>query len=211
MLLKKIKIKKITIITLIIFSIIDVAASYFYYNYTKKYLEKYRCDKSDVAIVFFAGFDKNKNLDTMQKARLNKAIELFNLTTIDCIICVGGNREKQNLHGSMKSKEYLISKGIPSDKIYYDLFSFDTKSNLNEAHKMASEKGFNKLCYISDAIHLHRISKFSHNANYCLQDIDYNFTMFQIIRMSNQSFFSFILEKILNEETYIKFIHSLRD
>jgi len=210
MIIKKIKIKKLTIITLIIFLIVDVLASYLYYNYSIKYLDKYPCSKSDAAIVFFAAFDKDKNLDTLQKARLNKAVELFKSGIVDNIICVGGNRSSQNLHGSLKSTEYLLSKGIPSDRVFYDLYSFDTKSNLNEAHKIASQRSFDKLIYVSDAIHLHRISKFTTYDNYCLRDIDYKFSFFQIIIMSNQSFFSFILEKILDEETYIKFIHLLR-
>ena len=186
-------------------------ASYIYYNYTKKYLLKYKCNHSDAAVVFFAGHDKNRNLDTLQKSRLNKAIELFKSNKVDNIICVGGNRKHQNLHGSRKSADYLFENGIPSEHIFYDMISFDTKTNLQEAYKIADKQGIKSLTYVSDAIHLHRISLFSKNSNYCLNDIDYEFSFLQVIRMANQSFYSFLLEKILSEEDYIKFINYMRD
>lgn len=208
--IKKIKIKNLTIIILIFFSIIDIAISYLYYNYCKNFVEKRVCDNADAAIVFFAGFDKNYNLDTLQLSRINKAIQLYNSKIVKKIICVGGNRPHSNLYGSRKSANYIISQDIPESDIFFDTLSFDTKTNLREAHQIANNYNFNKLIYVSDAIHLHRISLFSKHNSYCLNNIDYQFSFFEVLRMTNQSFFSFILEKILSEENYIKFIHSIR-
>jgi len=210
MILKKIKIKNLTIIMLIFFSIIDITISYLYYNYCKNFVEKRVCDNADAAIVFFAGLDKNYNLNALQLSRINKAIQLYNSKIVNKIVCVGGNRPHNNIYGSRKSANYILSKGIPESDVFYDTLSFDTKTNLREADQIAKKYNMNKLVYVSDAIHLHRISLFSNHNAYCLKNIDYQFSFFEVLRMTNQSFFSFILEKLLSEENYIKFIHSMR-
>lgn len=208
--IKKIKIKKLALIILIFFLIIDISMSYFYSYYATNFVESKQCFSGDAAIVFFAGFDDNFFIDTLQKSRLLKSKELFESNKIKNIICVGGNRPESHLNGSRSSAEYLIANGIPKNAVLFDTLSFDTKTNLGEAHKIAKSINADKLIYISDAIHLHRIAQFSDYPNYCLVQNDYQFNFFELIRMTNQSFVSFVLEQILSEQDYIKFIQFFR-
>jgi uncharacterized SAM-binding protein YcdF (DUF218 family) len=207
---KKIKIKKLTLIISIFFLIVDVISAYLYYNYAQSYVNSRICKSADAAVVFFAGFDDKLNIDALQKSRLNKSIELFTQNKAKYIICVGGNRSKQQLYGSIKSKYYLMENGIPEDKIFYDTSSYDTKTNLVQAHQIANINNLKSLIYVSDPIHLHRISMFSNNAN-CLQQIDYPFNLIEVIRMSNQTYLSFMLEKLLSEDDYLALIKVFRN
>lgn len=209
--IKKIKIKKLALILIIFFLIIDISAAYYYYYFCDNYVNERKCESADVAVVFFASLDEDYNLSELQKARLNKAIDLYKNNVVRNIICVGGNRPNQNLYGSRKSSKYVLAKGIPREAIFIDTLSFDTQTNLREAHNIIRLNNFDKVIYVSDAIHLHRISLFSNYSNYCLNGIDYNFNVFEVVRMSNQSFISFLLENILSDEDYIKFIYFLRD
>ena len=184
--------------------------SYFYFHYAANFVGTKQCSSGNVAIVFFAGFDDDFSIDTLQKSRLLKSKELYQSNKIKHIICVGGNRPESNLNGSRSSAEYLISNGIPKEAVIFDTLSFDTKTNLREAHNLAKSINAKKLIYVSDAIHLHRIAQFSDYPNYCLLPNDYQFSFFELIRMTNQSFVSFILEQILSEQDYIKFIQLFR-
>lgn len=209
--IKKIKIKKLALILTLFFLIIDISLSYYYFNYCENFVNERKCSGANAAVVFFAGFDKKFNLDTLQKSRLNKAIELYKHGIVKKIICVGGNRPNQQLFGSRQSSKYLKSKSIPSHAINFDTLSFDTRTNLREAHNIIRKNNLQKIIYVSDVIHLHRISIFSNYPNYCLNDIDYSFNFIQLIRMTNQSFVSFLLENILSEKDYINLIYYLRD
>lgn len=197
----------------IIFGIIavgNIILSHLFIYYCNHFTKTINCYKADAGIVFFGDFDNNYNLGSWQLARLDKSVELYNNNTIKYIICVGGNRVSHNIFGSKLSAQYLISRGIPKDKIYYDTASFDTKSNLDEAYKIISSHKFNKIAYISDCTHLFRISLFSEYPNYCLQKVNYNFNPFQTILIANQSFISIILNYCLDDSIYHQLIHIFR-
>jgi uncharacterized SAM-binding protein YcdF (DUF218 family) len=88
--------------------------------------------------VLAGGIDKNNEPNIFVKKRLDKAIELYNLTSNNIIIVLGGGTyhkppgldlNKYVIHESTSCANYLISKGINPDKIIREWASYDTIAN----------------------------------------------------------------------------------
>jgi vancomycin permeability regulator SanA len=92
--------------------------------------------KTNFIFVLAGGNKNDKEPNDFVKYRLDKAIDIFNSNSI--IVCIGGGtyHKPPNLtnkgfvkHESSICAEYLIKKGIPSDKILREWSSYDTIAN----------------------------------------------------------------------------------
>ena len=88
--------------------------------------------------VLAGGIDTNNEPNIFVKKRLDKAIELYNLTSNNIIIVLGGgtyhkppglDSNKYVIHESTSCANYLINKGISPDKIIREWASYDTIAN----------------------------------------------------------------------------------
>lgn len=88
--------------------------------------------------VLAGGIDNTNEPNNFVKKRLDKAIELYNLTSNNIIIILGGGTyhkppelDSNNyvIHESTSCANYLINKGISPDKIIREWASYDTIAN----------------------------------------------------------------------------------
>jgi vancomycin permeability regulator SanA len=88
--------------------------------------------------VLAGGIDNNNEPNIFVKKRLDKAIEMYNLTSNNIIIVLGGGTyhkppglDSNNyvIHESTSCANYLINKGISPDKIIREWASYDTIAN----------------------------------------------------------------------------------
>jgi len=88
--------------------------------------------------VLAGGTDNTNHPNNFVKKRLDKAIELYNLTSNNIIIVLGGGTyhkppglDSNNyvIHESTSCANYLINKGISPDKIIREWASYDTIAN----------------------------------------------------------------------------------
>ncbi|MEK7171643.1 MAG: YdcF family protein [Patescibacteria group bacterium] len=97
------------------------------------------------------------------EARLNHAAKLYKQKFAPFIITTGGIYSDASPTGRQESfsegevgKKYLISLGIPEEKIIAETSSLTTMQNLNRVAEISEKKGFKKLIIVSDPFHMYR-------------------------------------------------------
>jgi uncharacterized SAM-binding protein YcdF (DUF218 family) len=92
--------------------------------------------------------------------RLNFALSVRETMPLNNFICVGGSRPTNNIIGAELMGDYLTNHGVPSDNIYIDGDSFDTKSNWKDVLKLIRQQNWKTVGVISSALHLYRFNNF---------------------------------------------------
>ncbi len=134
-----------------------VLVIYLLYNVINicSYSNVYENKQCDVAIVLGASVSDD-GVSQVYKQRLNHAIELFNDNSIEKIIVTGGKGEGNTLSEAFIAKDYLISQGIPEEKIILENQSTITQENLENSKKIMEEKGYKTALIVSDPLHMKR-------------------------------------------------------
>ena len=124
------------------------------------------------AIVLGYG-SKNKKLPDMLKNRLDKAVE-YHLKNPSAIIVVSGGRGDENKPSeAFIMEEYLISKGVPSDKIIKEDKSRTTVENFKFSADLLKDK-FGKnhsVVLITNVFHIYRSEKYAKAAGMNIKHI----------------------------------------
>jgi uncharacterized SAM-binding protein YcdF (DUF218 family) len=110
-----------------------------------------------VAVVFFHSMNKQGVLAPGQISRLETTRQLYQRGSVAHILCVGGARPQQGLFGSVISKEWLVSHGVPASRVYADTASFDTRSNLAIAARELAVRPGQTVVLVATPAHLYRI------------------------------------------------------
>lgn len=105
----------------------------------------------DALVVFYERPDSFRRVDA--------AIEALRGGRAQHLLMVGGCRPREGRFGALEMATYAIEAGIPPDIVHVDGGSFDTKSNLAEALKVAGDMNWNSIAFVSDPLHLLRIRK----------------------------------------------------
>ena len=105
----------------------------------------------DCAIVLGCSVRPDKTPSDMLRARLDAAFELYEKT--GCRIIVSGDHEDQYYNEVKIMKEYLVDKGIPSEKIYMDHAGYSTYDSM---YRLKNIFGVNKAVVITQRYHLYR-------------------------------------------------------
>ncbi|MBN1290655.1 MAG: YdcF family protein [Candidatus Latescibacteria bacterium] len=140
--------------------IIDYTLCVIYCNHVNSFFRQSEIPKSDAAVVFFGDFDGDGRLGEETVRRLRHTQDLYNLKTVNHIICVGGNRlaQKKGISGSGLMKKYLIVNGVPEKNIFVDAVSYDSFTNWAEARKIIEHHNWNSVILVSSALHLYRLA-----------------------------------------------------
>ena len=113
-----------------------------------------------VGMIFFRGFDEAKPFlspDTLRRA--NEAVRLYQKGIVAMIACIGGARPEKNLFGSELVKNYLVSRGIPGEKIVADRESFDSQTNWQVVRKLTRDRGWRDIVLVASPMHNRRLRK----------------------------------------------------
>ncbi len=115
------------------------------------------------AVIVLGYSSKNKKLPDMLKNRLDKAVE-YHLKNPDAVIIVSGGRGDKNKPSEASvMEEYLISKGVPSEKIIKEDKSLTTVENFKFSADLLKDK-FGKNCsavLITNVFHIYRSEKYA--------------------------------------------------
>ena len=90
--------------------------------------------------------------------RLNKAYE-YHLQNPDAVIIVsGGQGPQEDISEALAMKRYLVSKGIPEDRIIMEDKSTSTITNFKYSHEIMKEKGFpdDSVVFVTNGYHVYR-------------------------------------------------------
>ncbi len=116
----------------------------------------------NAAIVLGYG-SKGKKMPSMLKKRLDKTIE-YHRKNPDAIIVVSGGRGNKNKASEAEvMKEYLLSKGVPSDIVFKEEKSRTTVENFKFSADLLKEKsGVNcSAVIITNVFHIYRSERYA--------------------------------------------------
>ncbi len=112
----------------------------------------------DSIIVLGAGLTNKDELSNSGKLRLNKAIQYYKKLPNTNIYLTGGKGFNNHISEAIAGKKYLISNGIPENKIYMEELSTSTKENLYYISSVIknSKTGDKKFLLITSDFHIVR-------------------------------------------------------
>lgn len=116
-------------------------------------------NKEDAIIVLGSGI-RGENLTVGLKNRLDSAIEYYKENEDAIIIVSGGQGPQENITEALAMERYLLSKGIPQEKIIKEEKATSTYENFVYSKKILDEKFDDnyKVCFVSNEYHIYRAS-----------------------------------------------------
>lgn len=114
--------------------------------------------KADAIVVLGAAQYAGKPSPVLE-ARLNHAYELYKQNLAPLIITTGGVFSGEKFSEGEVGKKYLVSKGVPKEKIIAETQSLTTRQSLTRIREIAEDKALNKIIFVSDPFHMYRIKQ----------------------------------------------------
>ncbi|MDF2633848.1 MAG: hypothetical protein K0R78_722 [Pelosinus sp.] len=111
--------------------------------------------KSDTIIILGAKII-GQDPSLMLRLRLDKAIKLYEAGYASTLIVSGGQGLDENVSEAVSMKNYLLSHGIPTERILVEDRSFNTYQNLANSHKIMQENNLKTAIIVSNASHIRR-------------------------------------------------------
>ncbi|MBE6718521.1 MAG: SanA protein [Ruminococcaceae bacterium] len=152
--MKRRTIKRIIIISAIIFAVLFVIAlgiNFYVVKSTEKQIAKEFSTDFDCILVLGAGV-KNGNPKPMLEHRLDYAIELYNKGVSSKII-MSGDHGRKDYDEVNVMKNYAIEKGVPSEDIFMDHAGFSTYESIYRARDIFKVK---RMVIVTQEYHLYR-------------------------------------------------------
>lgn len=119
------------------------------------------CDNAtyteDTVIVLGCGI-RGERVSVGLAKRLDKAYEYHEINPDAVIIVSGGQGPQEDIPEALAMKRYLISKGVPDDKIIMEDKSTSTIENFRYSHEIMEERGLdeNSVVFVTNAYHVYR-------------------------------------------------------
>lgn len=115
------------------------------------------------AIVVLGASQWNGRPSPALKARLDHALTIFNKGYSKYLILTGGIAEGDTISESKVGKNYLIKKGVSSERILIEEKGKTTKESLGYVSKIITKYDLNKIIFVSHGYHLHRVKKIAND------------------------------------------------
>ncbi|MGC9198517.1 MAG: YdcF family protein [Acidobacteriaceae bacterium] len=111
------------------------------------------------AIAVFGAAEYAGRPSPVLRARLDKAVSLYDEGMAPLIITLGGGAEKDSgrTEGGV-GRDYLLANGVPYDKIIAETKSLDTEQQVKSLAGIAAQRHLRHLIVVSDGTHLFRIA-----------------------------------------------------
>ncbi len=111
------------------------------------------------AIAVFGAAEYVGRPSPVLRARLDKAVSLFDEGMAPLIITLGGGFEKDSgeTEGGV-GRDYLLANGVPYGHIIAETKSFDTEQQVTSLAGIAAQRHLRRLIVVSDGTHLFRIA-----------------------------------------------------
>jgi uncharacterized SAM-binding protein YcdF (DUF218 family) len=110
------------------------------------------------AIAVFGAAEYAGRPSPVLRARLDKAVSLYDRDIAPVIITLGGGSDKDSgkTEGGV-GRDYLLANGVPYDKIIAETQSVDTEQQVQRLSEIAAREHFRHIVVVSDGTHLFRI------------------------------------------------------
>jgi uncharacterized SAM-binding protein YcdF (DUF218 family) len=111
------------------------------------------------AIAVFGAAEYAGRPSPVLRARLDKAVSLYDEDMAPVIVTLGGGGDKDS--GKTEAgvgRDYLLANGVPFENIIAETKSLDTEEQVNGLAYIAGQKKFHHIIVVSDGTHLFRIA-----------------------------------------------------
>ncbi|MGV0788998.1 YdcF family protein [Mycolicibacterium sp. XJ2] len=113
---------------------------------------------ADAAIVLGAAVDDDEPSPVLEE-RLRHAATLYESGQVDWIVLTGGVGQRDTLSESEAGRDWLITAGIPADRLLIENRSRPTKQNFAFARPLLAEHGVSRVLIVSDPLHMRRATR----------------------------------------------------
>ncbi|MGV0604510.1 YdcF family protein [Mycolicibacterium sp. XJ1904] len=113
---------------------------------------------ADAAIVLGAAVDDDEPSPVLEE-RLRHAATLYESGQVDWIVLTGGVGQRDTLSESEAGRDWLITAGIPADRLLIENRSRTTKQNFAFARPLLAEHGVSRVLIVSDPLHMRRATR----------------------------------------------------
>ena len=114
-----------------------------------------RLGKADVALVLGSKVEMNGKPSARLQARLDHTVELYKAGYFPWVIASGGVG-KEGFDEGVVMRDYLVSRGVPSDRVIIDSRGDTTFASAQNTLAIARVKGFHSVMVVSQYFHLPR-------------------------------------------------------
>ncbi len=111
--------------------------------------------KADVALVLGSKVETDGQPSARLRSRLEETAELYRAGWFPLIVTSGGVG-KEGFDEAVVMKDFLVSKGIPADRIITDSTGVTTYASALQMARIARERHFQSVLVVSQAFHIPR-------------------------------------------------------
>lgn len=124
--------------------------------------------RADCAVFLYCGIPKHApEINNESKRQLDFAYKLYKNNITKNILFSGGRRSSlsKNLFGSVTMAEKAVNMGIDKKNVFYEVNSYDTKTNLMESLKIIKQNTWNQVWIVSSKFHIMRAKYLAEKEN----------------------------------------------
>ena len=137
--------------------IVLIAAVYFVVSLLQVWNTGRSADRQPVGAIVVLGAAQYDGRPSPQlQARLDHALELWNLNLASYIVVTGGKQEGDRFTEAATSRKFFESSGVASDLIFEENSGTTTYTSLLAVSQIASQKKIVQVLIVSDPFHLLR-------------------------------------------------------
>ena len=137
--------------------IVLIAAVYFVVSLLQVWNTGRSADRQPVGAIVVLGAAQYDGRPSPQlQARLDHALELWNLNLASYIVVTGGKQEGDRFTEAAASRKFLESSGVASDLIFEENSGTTTYASLFAVSQVANKLGIDRVLIVSDPFHLLR-------------------------------------------------------
>ena len=134
-----------------------IAAVYFVVSLLQVWNTGRSADRQPVGAIVVLGAAQYDGRPSPQlQARLDHALELWNLNLASYIVVTGGKHEGDRFTEAAASRKFLESSGVASDLIFEENSGTTTYASLFAVSQVANQLGIDRVLIVSDPFHLLR-------------------------------------------------------
>ncbi|KAB8142738.1 YdcF family protein [Chloroflexia bacterium SDU3-3] len=118
--------------------------------------------QANVAVVLGAA-QWNGSPSPVLRARLDRALDLYQRRTVSAIILTGGVGKGDTTSEAAAGREYLLSRGVEPGALFAEETGTTTLESLTNAAQIIREQGMPSVLLVSDGYHMLRSLKIAHD------------------------------------------------
>jgi len=203
----------------VLLALCDLAATFLFVRVGVSMVPDHSTSPWEAGVVLFSDFGPYGGLDDESLRRLNFVLDLHRSGHAPFIICSGGARPSQNLHGSAFMKRFLVERGTEEARVIEENRSNHTLANLTESRNILQRMHLSRAVVVSSPIHLPRLKGLtSHTDNavffdataYDLQHSDPPIAWHTVYRQVHHEFAALLASTFFSVDLYEGLINLIR-